>query len=56
MHPQLLSQVASEHVNDLRRDAERHAPAAVPRVPIRRRAGWTLVHIGLRMAASSADG
>jgi hypothetical protein len=53
MHPQLLGQVAREHVSDLRRDAERHAPGPVTRIPIRRRAGWTLIQIGLRMAASA---
>ena len=56
MHPYLLGQAANEHVADLRRAAAarpaRHVPA--DRGTIRNRAGWTLVHIGLRLASSSS--
>ncbi|HEU5416262.1 MAG TPA: hypothetical protein VFV41_01140 [Streptosporangiaceae bacterium] len=58
MNPQLLAQTASEHVADLRRSAAKRqlaSKAAAPRTTIRNRAGWTLVHIGLRLAAGSAD-
>jgi hypothetical protein len=59
MHPQLLDQLAQQHVTEMRRSAARHraAAAAAPaarRATIRNRAGWTLVQIGLRLA-SSAD-
>jgi hypothetical protein len=57
MHPYLLSQVAHEHIADLRRSAANRTTAnAVGRGRnIRSRAGWTLVQVGLRLAASSAD-
>jgi len=60
MNPQLLTQAAAEHRADLRRSAD-HARLAArvatpgPAATIRKRAGWTLVHIGLRLATSSAD-
>jgi hypothetical protein len=58
MHPQLLDQLAQQHVTEMRRSAaRRRAAAAAPaarRATIRNRAGWTLVQIGLRLA-SSAD-
>jgi hypothetical protein len=57
--PQLLSQLAQQHQADARQSAAAaragHAAAAPQRAAIRRRAGWTLVQIGLRLAASSAD-
>jgi hypothetical protein len=58
MHPYLLGQAADQHISDMRRSAEerRIADAAASRhATIRNRAGWTLVQIGLRLAASSAD-
>jgi hypothetical protein len=54
MHPDLLGQIATQHVDDLRKSATSAAAAEVtssPRPSIRNRAGWTLVHIGLRLAA-----
>jgi hypothetical protein len=60
MHPFQAGQVADRHRADLCAQAARRrrvatAATARRRVPIRHRAGWTLVHIGLRLAASSAD-
>lgn len=57
MHPQLLDQLAQQHITEMRRSAARRRAAAAPaarRATIRNRAGWTLVQIGLRLA-SSAD-
>jgi hypothetical protein len=60
MHPYLLSQLSQEHIADLHREAARRRPARVPAArrgdSIRTRAGWTLVHIGLRLAERSANG
>jgi len=61
MHPYLLGQMAHEHTDDLRRAAERRQLAAAARPAARRRtlrtrAGWTLVQVGLRLAAHSSDG
>jgi hypothetical protein len=58
MNPQLLAQTANQHVADLHRQAGRRqtvSQAAAPHATIRTRAGWTLVTIGLRLAARSAD-
>jgi hypothetical protein len=61
MHPDLIGQIARERYADLLRSAAharsaRPASAARPGRPsIRNRAGWTLIHIGLRLAARSAD-
>jgi hypothetical protein len=56
---QLLSQLAREHQADARRSAAAAQPgrsaATAQRAAIRRRAGWTLVQIGLRLATHSAD-
>jgi hypothetical protein len=56
MHPHLLSQAANEHIADLRRTAAARPAQQLPagRSTIRNRAGWTLVHIGLRLASSSS--
>ena len=59
MHPFLVGQVANQHIADLREAAagRRRAAAATSgrRVLIRHRAGWILIHIGLRLVMSSAD-
>jgi hypothetical protein len=60
MHPHQLGSLATQHIAELHEGATaRHradrAAAVRPRVPVRRRAGWALVHVGLRLAASSAD-
>jgi hypothetical protein len=83
MNPHLLSQVAHDHVTDMRQSAAARSAGTVSkntgskstvsksavsdstgpdgtgpdghRPTIRNRAGWTLVHIGLRLAAGSAD-
>jgi hypothetical protein len=58
MNPQLLAQAANQHVTDLHRQAGQRktaSQAATSHPTIRTRAGWTLVTIGLRMAARSAD-
>lgn len=70
MHPYLTQRVSQEHVADLHRAADqsrlagqtaRHQtaarrPAGIAPAAIRNRAGWTLVHLGLRMVSGSADG
>jgi hypothetical protein len=58
MHPDLMGQIARQHHDDLRRSAAHGRSTGVgrPRRPsIRNRAGWTLIHIGLRLASGSAD-
>jgi hypothetical protein len=58
MHPHLLGQVAHQRAADLHRTAAQRrlaSAAAARRTTIRNKAGWTLVHIGLRLAVSSAD-
>jgi hypothetical protein len=55
MHPELVGQIAQQRTDDFRQSAAANARgAAAPRLrhpSIRSRAGWTLVHIGLRLAA-----
>jgi hypothetical protein len=60
MNPQLLSQIARQHVTDLRDSAAtRRAGTAASqqradgRPTIRSRTGWKLVQIGLRLATSA---
>jgi hypothetical protein len=71
MHPYISSRVSQEHIADMHRAADQSRQAAVatgPRAPgrgrpvvlapaaLRNRAGWTLVHLGLRLVSGSADG
>jgi hypothetical protein len=59
MHPNLMSQLASQHADELRRrpgQARPHVSRPGPRNSVRHRAGWTLVEIGLRLAGPSRDG
>jgi hypothetical protein len=59
MHPNLMSQLASQHADELRRrpgQARPHLSRPAPRNSVRHRAGWTLVEIGLRVAGPSRDG
>jgi hypothetical protein len=55
MHPDFIGQIASDRTREARQFAASDARAAAvvrpPRPSIRNRAGWTLVHIGLRLAA-----
>jgi hypothetical protein len=55
MHPELLGQIAQQRTDDFRQSAAATARgAAAARLPhpsIRHRAGWTLVQLGLRLAA-----
>ncbi len=56
MHPLLLGQLARQHVAEMRQAAARRPVTDTPanrRVPLRSRAGWALIKIGLRLAASS---
>jgi hypothetical protein len=58
MHPFQVGQVAQHRLAGLREEAagRRRAAAAAPgrRVLIRHRAGWLLIHVGLRLAVGSA--
>jgi hypothetical protein len=72
MHPYLTYHLNQERIAEMRRVAEqsrrthrarRHGAGARPGrrtgiapAAIRNRAGWTLVHLGLRMVSGSADG
>jgi hypothetical protein len=55
MHPDFIDQIARDRTHEARQLAAEGARAAAvvrpPRPSIRNRAGWTLVHIGLRLAA-----
>ena len=55
MHPVFIGQIARERTREARQSAAEDARAAAAARPsrpsIRNRAGWTLVHIGLRLAA-----
>jgi len=59
MHPYLMSQLAGQHVDELRAAAagrgRPHVTPAGPRNSVRYRTGWTLVQIGLRLAGASHD-
>ncbi|MGQ4430601.1 MULTISPECIES: hypothetical protein [unclassified Streptomyces] len=51
------SQLAQQHIADLRAQADAHrlaAQARPPRRELRTRLGWTLVEIGLRLASAPA--
>jgi hypothetical protein len=55
MHPDFVSQIAQQRTNEIRQsaalDARGTAVVRPPRPSIRNRAGWTLVHLGLRLAS-----
>ena len=67
MHPYLTSRVSQEHQADLRRAADQsrlvaqtaghgtvaRRPTGIAPAAIRNRAGWTLVHLGLRLVSGS---
>lgn len=58
MFPRQLDQIASQHVGSQRDEARQaaqagHADAVPRRRTVRKRTGWTLVAIGLRLAESS---
>jgi hypothetical protein len=70
MNPRIVDQIAQQHVGEVRRAAvrqsrsERAGPAGAGSRrgdgggaggALRSRAGWALVHIGLRLAVRSAD-
>jgi hypothetical protein len=68
MNPYLARKLTEQHVRDLHLDAQaarplvtRHGPRARGRYrsaahrSVRQRAGWTLVTIGLRLAATADD-
>jgi hypothetical protein len=60
MHPYLIELLARQHETERRRSAPRH-DLHVPgrrrdrRCPVRHRAGWALVAIGLTLARGSGD-
>jgi hypothetical protein len=57
MFPHQIDQLASQHTDELRTQAQRvrlHVMRPVPRSSVRHRAGWTLVEIGLRLAGPSS--
>ena len=58
MHPYTMSQLASQHIDELSVAAgrnRRHVTPASPRNSVRHRTGWMLVEIGLRLAGASDD-
>jgi hypothetical protein len=57
MHPYLMEQLAAQRADELRRSGgpRPHVTRPGARGSVRHRAGWTLVAVGLRLAAASAD-
>ncbi len=55
MHWYVTELLAREREADLRRSAQRHRPPGSRRHPVRYRAGWALVAIGLTLARGSGD-
>jgi hypothetical protein len=59
MNQMMLDQLASQHVTEVRAEARSHrkpAPAdREPRESLRERAGWTLIHAGLRLTDAGAS-
>lgn len=58
MHPHMIDQLASQHIDELRSSARAHRTHVDrhgPRNPIRHQAGWALVEIGLRLARDAGD-
>jgi hypothetical protein len=60
MNAQMLDEIASQHITELRQSAPRyHRPPAAPREQresIRERAGWTLINVGLKLTDPPAKG
>jgi hypothetical protein len=57
MYPHLTDQIVTQHQADLRTDARRsHRGGIQHRYAIRRRAGYALVSIGLRLAYTADEG
>ena len=55
MNTQLLDQLANDRQTQIYNDAaDRHlvAAAATPRASVRERAGWTLIHAGLKRGSA----
>jgi hypothetical protein len=59
MDPHMLHQLASQRVTEVRADATSHRkPRAAdrrPRESLRERAGWTLIHAGLKLTDTRAS-
>ena len=59
MNHTMLDQLASQRVTEVRAEATRHRrPAAADREPresLRERAGWTLIHAGLRLTDAGSS-
>jgi hypothetical protein len=60
MNTQMLDEVASQHITEVRQSASRcHRPSAEDREQresIRERAGWTLINVGLKLTDPPANG
>jgi hypothetical protein len=60
MNSQLLDQIATQHVTEVRHDASQshRSPVAAreARESIRTRAGWTLINAGLKLTGPPAQG
>jgi hypothetical protein len=58
MYPQQIGELANQRVAELRKTAAGRRTAAVarsPRASIKNRAGWVLIHLGLRLALQPAE-
>jgi len=57
MHPHTLEGLARQRRAELRKSASKHriAQLSEPHESIRVRTGWTLIHLGLRLAVQPAQ-
>jgi hypothetical protein len=59
MNSPMISQLATQHVSETRAEAGAHRAAAAAREAresLRERAGWTLIHVGLKLTGPPAQG
>jgi len=59
VHPTVLTELTGQRIADYRKAASashRRAASRAPRRTVRYRAGWTLVALGLRLAAAPSRG
>jgi hypothetical protein len=60
MNTQMLHEIASQHITEVRESAARCRQASAverePRESIRERAGWTLINVGLKLTDPPAKG
>jgi hypothetical protein len=56
MNSAMIDQLATQHVIETRAEAITHRAPAPARESLRERAGWTLIHVGLKLTEPPAQG